>query len=160
MSIRISNSPPQTFASPIDKAKCLDFREGSALVKMSAIMSSVGHYVNLILPSSTAYWMKWYWMLMCLVLAWKWSSLVRVIVDWILELIWISVVMGTNISNKRFLNHMASLATCVSAMEVITVPHPFLEDCWDSWWDLMIPQNPNFTWGFSQLVPVDSGIVP
>ena len=47
-----SNTPPQTFASPIDAAKCLAFIEGKALVNMSAIISSVGQYVRRILPSS------------------------------------------------------------------------------------------------------------
>ena len=41
-----SNTPPQTFASPIDTAKCLAFIKGKALVNMSAVISSVGQYMR------------------------------------------------------------------------------------------------------------------
>ena len=36
------DTPPQALASPRDAAKCLALRDGSALVRMSAVMSSVG----------------------------------------------------------------------------------------------------------------------
>jgi hypothetical protein len=38
--------PPQTVDSPSSTTKCLTFAEGSALVSVSAIMSSVGQYMR------------------------------------------------------------------------------------------------------------------
>ena len=53
---------------------------------------------------------------MCLVLAWKRSSLAKAMADWLSERIEIGSLIEQNISERKFLNHMASLAAWVRAM--------------------------------------------
>ena len=57
----------------------------SALVRESAIISSVGQYISWTDPFSMIHRMKWKWISMCFVLGWYWWSLVRAITDWLSE---------------------------------------------------------------------------
>ena len=48
-----SNTPPQAACSPSEVAKCFALTLGRAFVSMSAVISSVGQYMRLIVPFCT-----------------------------------------------------------------------------------------------------------
>ena len=58
---------------------------GKGLVRMSAIMSLVGHQNNCTCPFVTQDWMKWCHMSICLDLAWNWGFDANAMADWLLS---------------------------------------------------------------------------
>ena len=70
-------SPPYP-CSPRATTSLACFGPGRGFVRMSVGMLAVCRYLNSTSGDCTLSWMKWYWISMCLVWAWKDRSLVRV----------------------------------------------------------------------------------
>src|ERR1700761_5989753 len=66
---------------------------------------------------------------MCLVRAWNRSSLAKAIADWLSERIGIGVVIEPKISDRRFLNQIASFAAWVRAIYSASVVDKEIVSC-------------------------------
>ena len=104
-----------TSLSPNSSVKWWNLAFVSGLVNISTGFLSVGIYLSVIFQSSTASWMKWYQMSICLVHVWNLLSFDNTIAPWLSQLIVIGLT-NPRISWTNVCKYITSFTAWVCAM--------------------------------------------